>query len=965
MYKKWTIIAALLSLFVTTILWSQITGFKEDFNDNILTGWEAPNSGTFALAETNGTLRISYNRTATSTEWDNFNFTPPLVDVGTEPHITLKARSSVACELVFKPIYSDGNDNWLPQLLPGDNAWHDYTFTLAPGGETVINRIYMYLDGGTTAPNSGVVYFEDLCLGDAAAGSITADRSALISALDAATALHLYSADGIGEGEYPAGARTALLAEIGRARGIADKANATQAEYDQAEWELLDACVELEKQANIPNPGLIDPLASPKTKYLYQNLEQGCGQRLLFGMHDATGYGVGWKGDDDRSDVKDVCGDYPALYGWDMNTVDRGSAQEMGRFTYRIKSAFARGGVNTLCWHQYDPRGRSFYGKDISDNVVITLLPGGTYHDFYKNRLTRIARFLKGLRGEDGHSIPIIFRPYHEHDSGAFWWGTNNCSAEEYNQIWQFTVTYLRDSLNVHNLIYAISPISFTTRNSYLKIYPGDDYIDILGMDFYYWAPLDQRQTAFINTMHIPAELARERAKVAALTEVGYENLPEPAWFNRYLLPPFIDDPLAAQMSYAIVWRNASTTHFFAPYPGHATVPGFIDFYNDPRTTFESDLPPMYIRPGSDVQPPRFTSQPDPFFVSTDTLVTLYLETDERAHLRYGSSDLPYSALPRSFSNGQGGFKHSTTMALSQGQEQTLFIRAIDLSGNEIPQAVKITIKVDTLQRNIPWYDERYPSHTWKSGAAPLGHGGTGGNTTMTAAAKTLYFVTSFSLPQPVDKLGLLVKCHDGAVVYLNNRELTRFNMPDTLIRHDTAAKSVVKTNSIYMFTPAAIALLNTGINHLAVEIHSADVANADLSFDARVFDASTMYLNLGSSWRYHDADQLPPVYTLADYLSTVHGEPAKAPHEFTLMQNYPNPFNPETVIRFRLGRSASVKLELFDLSGRLVMTLCEGRLQAGEHQVLFRGDGLASGVYFYRLTADKSRIINRMLLLR
>lgn len=965
MYKKWTPIAALLSLFVTTILWSQVTGFKEDFNDNILTGWEAPNSGTFALTETNGTLRIGYNRTAASTEWDNFNFTPPLVDVGAAPYITLKVRSSVACELVFKPIYSDGNDNWLPQQLPGDNTWHDYTFTLAPGGETVINRIYMYLDGGTTAPQSGVVYFDDLFLGDAAVGSISADRSALISALAAATSLHLNSADGSGEGEYPAGARAALLAEIDRAQAVANKANATQVELDQTEWDLLDACVELEKQANIPNPGLIDPLASPKTKYLYQNLEQGCGQRLLFGMHDATGYGVGWKGDDNRSDVKDVCGDYPALYGWDMNKVDRGSAQEMARFTYRIKSAFARGGVNTLCWHQYDPRGRSFYGRDISDNVVITLLPGGTYHDFYKNRLIRIARFLKGLRGQDGHSIPIIFRPYHEHDSGAFWWGTNNCSAEEYNRIWQFTVTFLRDSLNVHNLIYAISPISFTTRNSYLKIYPGDDYIDILGMDFYYWAPLDQRQTAFINTLHIPVELARERAKVAALTEVGYENLPEPAWFNRYLLPPFITDPLAAQMSYAMVWRNESTNHFFAPYPGHATVPGFIDFYNDPRTTFESDLPPMYIRPGSDVQPPRFTIQPDSFFVSTDTLVTLYLETDERAHLRYGGSDLPYGALPQPFINGQGGFKHSTTIALGQGIEETLYVRAIDLSGNEIPQAVKITIKVDTLQRNIPWYDERYPTDKWKNGIAPLGYGGTGGNTTVTAAAKTLYFVTTFSLPQLVDKLGLLVKCHDGAVVYLNNQELTRFNMPDTLIQHGTAAKSVVKTNSIYMFTPAAIALLKTGTNHLAVEIHSAEVANPDLSFDARVFDATTMYLNLGSAWRCYDGDQLPPVYTLADFLSTVHGESAQIPHEFTLMQNYPNPFNPETIIRFHLGRSAAVRLEIFDLTGRLVTMLYEGRLQAGEHQVLFRGDNLASGVYFYRLTADKLRIINRMLLLR
>jgi hypothetical protein len=413
-----------------------------------------------------------------------------------------------------------------------------------------------------------------------------------------------------------------------------------------------------------------------------------------------------------------------------------------------------------------------------------------------------------------------------------------------------------------------------------------------------------------------------------------------------------------------MVWRNASTSHFFAPWPGHASVPGFIEFYSDPYTAFELDLPPMYARPGSDLIPPAFTVQPDSYYVSTDTLVTLYFETEERAHLGYGSADQPYAAMPDRFSNGQGGFKHSTTIACSQGTERILYIRAIDISGNETPEALRITIKVDTLQRIIPWHDDRYPSSSWKSGKAPLGYGAAAGNATTIENAKTAYFLSAFILPQPVEKLGLLLKCHDGAVVRLNGIELLRYNLPSGGIAHDTPAWSSAKTNLIYMLSPQDVQLLRTGENQLAVEVHAADLANADLSFDARVFDASQIYFNLGSSWRYFDGG-VPPPFTLADFLNGVHPQAALQVRELALAQNYPNPFNPETAISFNLTKPGEVRLEVYDITGRRVATLFNSRQPAGEHKVTFRGDGLASGVYLYRLIAEGTTQVRRMLLLR
>lgn len=92
---------------------------------------------------------------------------------------------------------------------------------------------------------------------------------------------------------------------------------------------------------------------------------------------------------------------------------------------------------------------------------------------------------------------------------------------------------------------------------------------------------------------------------------------------------------------------------------------------------------------------------------------------------------------------------------------------------------------------------------------------------------------------------------------------------------------------------------------------------------------------------------------------------PPGPPVNFALYQNYPNPFNPTTTIRFTVRSSAFVVLSVYDLLGRLVKTLVDSRLAAGEHSVVFDGRGLASGVYFYRLTAGGLAQVRKMLLVK
>lgn len=89
------------------------------------------------------------------------------------------------------------------------------------------------------------------------------------------------------------------------------------------------------------------------------------------------------------------------------------------------------------------------------------------------------------------------------------------------------------------------------------------------------------------------------------------------------------------------------------------------------------------------------------------------------------------------------------------------------------------------------------------------------------------------------------------------------------------------------------------------------------------------------------------------------------SPATFVLLQNYPNPFNPTTNIEFRVADFGFVSLRVFDVLGREVATLVNGRQNPGYHTVTFNASGLSSGVYFYRIQSGNSNSIRRMLLIK
>ncbi len=93
-------------------------------------------------------------------------------------------------------------------------------------------------------------------------------------------------------------------------------------------------------------------------------------------------------------------------------------------------------------------------------------------------------------------------------------------------------------------------------------------------------------------------------------------------------------------------------------------------------------------------------------------------------------------------------------------------------------------------------------------------------------------------------------------------------------------------------------------------------------------------------------------------------------PESSALSQNVPNPFNPSTTIRFALPQAGPVSLTIYDVNGRRVRTLVDGRAEAGPHSLVWDGrDALArevaSGVYLYRLTIAEGVLVRKMLMVR
>lgn len=338
-------------------------------------------------------------------------------------------------------------------------------------------------------------------------------------------------------------------------------------------------------------PILTDSKPSRPVKKLHRQLYYSGKAGIAIGHQDDMAYGIDWfhrdAPDSVQSDVKLLTGSLPAVFGFDIAGIENDDSLNIDNIPFTTMRelmihAYKSGGIVTVSWHADNP----VSGGDSWDvkPAVSSLLRDSSTKAKVELWHSRVATFLKTVKYK-GKPIPIVFRPWHEMNGHWFWWGDPNASNEDYKELWKETVRQLRDKHGLNNLLYAYSPNTLDSKIDYLKYYPGDEYVDILGIDVYDFDNRDGYVESVKANLEIVREVAQEKDKLYAFTETGLERIGKENWFNN--LYSGIED---TGITWILFWRNATRKHHYVPFKGHSAEADFKKFSEQPKTLLLKDL---------------------------------------------------------------------------------------------------------------------------------------------------------------------------------------------------------------------------------------------------------------------------------------------------------------------------------------------------------------------------------------
>lgn len=344
---------------------------------------------------------------------------------------------------------------------------------------------------------------------------------------------------------------------------------------------------------------LADPDATPETKALYSNLWAIREKGWIFGHQNDLLNGRKWQYEEGGSDTKAVCGDYPGIYALDVASFMDGrevplqSTAENPEKLRTIRQAYDRGMVVMACMHLNNPLTGGDSWDNSSNQVAAQILtPGSPTQQRFDQWLDKLAALAKDLKGSDGVQIPIILRPFHEHGHEWSWWGSTCTTAAEYVALWRYLVDGMK-TRGVHSFIYAISPAmnSKQTESDFTYRWPGDDYVDFMGMDCY----LGINNTVFLNNLKCLKAVAEKKNKPCGVTEIGVEGFQMADYWTTNIAAPMA----GRKMSMLVTWSNKYDPFengkvYYSVYPGHPSEVSFKDMYERSDTYFCCDLPKMY-----------------------------------------------------------------------------------------------------------------------------------------------------------------------------------------------------------------------------------------------------------------------------------------------------------------------------------------------------------------------------------
>lgn len=256
--------------------------------------------------------------------------------------------------------------------------------------------------------------------------------------------------------------------------------------------------------------GLSNPNATENTRRLMSYLIDIYGKQMLTGQYCDKG-SIGTE----CAAIYNETGDYPAVLGLDFTNYSPASVAHgtIGTATTFARAYGEKGGIVTFCWHwtlpdQYctDEWYSSFYTKSCSFSLSKAL--NGEDPEGYQVLLDGIDAIAQQLLILQESDIPVIWRPLHEASGGWFWWGASG--PEAYKQLYILMYDKLTNEYGCNNLIWVWNAQS-------LSWYPGDEYVDMIGVDIY---PGEQVYSSQVDKFLEYANFPKER-KIVVLSENG------------------------------------------------------------------------------------------------------------------------------------------------------------------------------------------------------------------------------------------------------------------------------------------------------------------------------------------------------------------------------------------------------------------------------------------------------------
>jgi mannan endo-1,4-beta-mannosidase len=230
-----------------------------------------------------------------------------------------------------------------------------------------------------------------------------------------------------------------------------------------------------------------NPNATPEAQALLQYLVSISGKQILSGQESM--YNDGSIPSNRDNYVFQRTGKYPAVYTCEFGDVGKGNLADRKKTVSNAIAAHNRGSIIAAQYHMIQPDlvdGSGFSAMNIPGsgytkmNEILT--EGSTLNVEFKKRLDEMAGYFHSLQDA---KVAVLWRPYHEMNGDFFWWS----HQDKFKEFWIYTYNYLTTTKQCNNLLWVFGVNWYgagsTGKNSPSFYYPGHEYVDVLGCDFY------------------------------------------------------------------------------------------------------------------------------------------------------------------------------------------------------------------------------------------------------------------------------------------------------------------------------------------------------------------------------------------------------------------------------------------------------------------------------------------------